>query len=164
VIGELYFGNMFGFMQNSHDHGNYIESLDNLIPPMCVAAVGPSYLRGFLLTGLPMVSAKAKKAMSAIGHISTAAKDCVGRRLRGEDDVERRDILNQLLDIVASKGEKDDFQVPEVEQEAYSGLLVTTTVQTEVRLTCAQVRWLGHYGDCTSCGFVLPHEGSGSLP
>ncbi len=35
VIGELYFGRMFGFMAYSHDHENYIHSLDTLMPLVC---------------------------------------------------------------------------------------------------------------------------------
>ncbi|GAB7353809.1 hypothetical protein MBLNU459_g4187t1 [Dothideomycetes sp. NU459] len=129
VVGELYFGRMFGFMQHRHDHGNYIESLDALIPGICATAVSASYARPLILASsllLPTV----RKGLKAIDHIAAAAKACVARRVEeqscagagADGGVPRRDLLQQLLEIQQSKGEKVDFGRGEVEQEAYVAL------------------------------------------
>lgn len=55
VIGELYFGSMFGFLENSHDHGGWIESLDLLMPVICVSAVAPPILRYLILASSVLI-------------------------------------------------------------------------------------------------------------
>lgn len=128
VIGELYFGRMFGFMQHSHDHGDYIEALDALMPTICVSAVSASYARPFIMASSLLIPG-VRKGLKAIDHIAAAAKSCVATRVQAESgtagDEEtgpRRDILQQLLEIQQTKGEKVDFGIGEVELEAYVGL------------------------------------------
>ncbi len=41
VVGELFFGHEFGFMENRHDHEDYIQSLDILLPAVVTASVLP---------------------------------------------------------------------------------------------------------------------------
>jgi hypothetical protein len=63
---------MFGFMQHNHDYGNYIQSLDTLLPPLIVACVLPSYSRFFLpIAGAILPSAR--KAAKSLGLIVKAA-------------------------------------------------------------------------------------------
>lgn len=124
VIGELYFGRMFGFMEHSHDHENYIHSLDTLMPILLTSAVAPTYTRPLILTS-SIFSGAVRQALKAIEHIANAARGCVGERMQGSTDGEeshRRDILHQLLEITYTKGEKVDFGIREVEYEAYVGL------------------------------------------
>ena len=124
VIGELYFGRMFGFMQDRHDYGSYISSLDQLLPPMVVNAVAPTYIRPFILPSALLVP-KTYKAVSSLKHIANAAKTCVEtRRKQMEDGQEpiRNDILNKMFAVRNEKGDKCDFQIPEIEQEAYVAL------------------------------------------
>jgi hypothetical protein len=124
VIGELYFGRMFGFMENAHDHGNYIASLDTLMPVVCLNGIAPAYTRPFIL-GSSIFSANVRRGLKAIDHIAAAAKRCVAQRIQsissGNANL-RRDILHQLLEITQSKGKEVDFGVHEVEYEAYVGL------------------------------------------
>ncbi len=47
VVGELFFGRQFGFMRDEHDYGQYIKSLDTLLPGIALSAVLPSYIRLF---------------------------------------------------------------------------------------------------------------------
>lgn len=124
VVGELFFGQMFGFLENAHDHESYIESLDTLIPAITTAAVAPSYIRPIILTSA-ILNPAARRALKAIDHIAAAARICVAKRREktvGDDSSARHDLLHQLLGIVREKGEKVDFGVPEVEYEAYVAL------------------------------------------
>ena len=124
VIGELYFGRMFGFMEHSRDHENYIRSLDTLMPVVCLSAIAPSYSRPLILASA-VFSSSARQALRALDHIAAAARGCVAKRrasTAGGETSTRRDLLHQLLEITETKGEKVDFGVHEVEYEAYVGL------------------------------------------
>ena len=115
---------MFGFMEKSHDHDNYIHSLDTLLPVVCLSAIAPSYARPFLFASA-IFSPSVRRALKALDHIAAAARGCVAERQEstaaGKTSI-RRDLLHQLLEIAQTKGEKVDFGVHEVEYEAYVGL------------------------------------------
>ncbi|KIY01582.1 uncharacterized protein Z520_03134 [Fonsecaea multimorphosa CBS 102226] len=124
VIGELYFGGMFGFMENASDYGNYITSLDTLMPVLCLSGIAPAYTRPFIL-GSAIFSSNVRKALKAIDHIAAAARQCVAKRLEGVsagNPILRRDILQQLLEISQKKADEVEFGVHEVEFEAYVAL------------------------------------------
>ncbi|KAH0841174.1 hypothetical protein AYO21_06936 [Fonsecaea monophora] len=121
VVGELYFGKMFGFMEHRTDYESYIQSLDALLPVLTETGLAPTYMRPFIL-GTSLLSPTVRKALKAIDHIAQAARDCVNRRLQalstGSEDV-RTDLLQQLFDISQEKGEKYDFKVGEIQYESY---------------------------------------------
>ncbi len=107
-------------MQDRYDFGTYIESLDNLLPPMTVASVSPSYIRPFIFP-TALVFPATRKAIEGLKNIRKAATDCVTRR-RQEMEIgkeSRRDILDKLFAVKAEKGEKVDFGIDEIEQESY---------------------------------------------
>lgn len=126
VIGELYFGRMFGFMEDRTDHGSYIASLDALLPVLTITALAPTYTRPILFA-MSALSPKIRKALSAIEHIAQAARDCVSSRSNalsiGNIDL-RKDLLAQLFHISKEKGEKIDFGIGEIQYEAYVALCV----------------------------------------
>lgn len=126
VIGELYFGSMFGFLQKSEDHHGWIHSLDLLMPFLCTCAVAPTSFRPFILTSA-LVIPGGLKALKAVENIGTSARECVAKRLkkspRSETREKRDDIAQQLLDIQAEKGAKVDFGMGDIEQEAFVALL-----------------------------------------
>lgn len=126
VIGELYFGNMFGFLEKSHDHGGWIASLDLLMPFMCVSAVAPSLVRPLILASSVFIPA-ARRALKAFHDIGVATRNCVAKRFdqeqtTGSEASRRTDIMQQLYDIYVEKGSKAQFEIGDVEQEAYAAL------------------------------------------
>lgn len=115
---------MFGFMENSHDYGNYIESLDTLMPVICLSGIAPTYVRPLILISA-IFSAGVRKALKAIDHIAAAAKNCVTERVEIASSGKphpQHDLLHQLLEIANKKGAQVDFGIPEVQKEAYVGL------------------------------------------
>jgi type IV secretory pathway TrbL component len=120
VIGEIFFGDMFGFLENSEDHGAYIASLDALMPVLCIAAIAPGYLRP-LIMGSAIVIPAAFKAIKAIDGIRKAAVDATNKRLKDIEmsSARRGDMLQQLFDVVREKGEKVNFNTSEATLEAY---------------------------------------------
>jgi len=121
VIGELYFGRMFGFMENSHDHEGWIHSLELLMPFLCLTAVAPSYVRPLILSSAIVVPGSLR-ALKAIDNIAVAANSCVAQRFEEVSTVEtppRSDLLQQLYTIYREKGDKIDFKMGEIKLEAY---------------------------------------------
>ncbi|KAF2195063.1 cytochrome P450 [Zopfia rhizophila CBS 207.26] len=120
VIGEIFFGRMFGFMENSHDHGVFIASLDALMPVLCIAAIGPAYLRP-LVTGSASAIPAALKAAKSVDDIRKAAIAATNQRKKDIEDgvVPRNDLLQQLFGIVREKGEKVNFTHNEATLESW---------------------------------------------
>lgn len=129
VIGELYFGNMFGFLEHSHDQGGWIASLDLLMPFICVSGVAPLVLRPLILASSVFIPA-ARKALKAFQDIGIATRKCVATRF-DQDDItrseaatsRRTDIMQQLHDIHINEDSKIQLEIGDVEQEAYAALL-----------------------------------------
>ena len=121
AIGELFFGQMFGFMRQSEDHESYIKSLDTLLPVLCTVAVAPSYTSPLILMS-SILNPMVRKALKAVDHIAAAAQRCVNQRTKENSEesvgLRRRDPMQQLLDIAQGKEEKVDFDVGEVQYEA----------------------------------------------
>lgn len=160
MIGELYFGNAFGFLATGKDYGDWIGSLDLLLPFLCATAVAPSYIRPLILAS-SLVVPGSLKALKAIDNIGVSARRCVAERFdkTSKDEESRRtDILEQLYDIHEEKGEKVDFQLGDIQQEAYVALLVYHIVCSWFRdVLTSPSRFAG--SDTTAIGFrsVLYH-------
>ncbi|KAF1939453.1 cytochrome P450 [Clathrospora elynae] len=123
VIGEIFFGGMFGFLENSEDHGAFIASLDALMPVLCISGIGPAHLRPFIMCSAIFIPA-AFRAVKAIDGIRKAAVDAAGKRIKEIEvgAVPRTDMLQQLFDIVREKGEKVNFSSREATLEAYAAM------------------------------------------
>ncbi|KAI0482569.1 cytochrome P450 oxidoreductase [Xylariaceae sp. FL0804] len=124
VIGEMYFGRAFGFLEKSEDHNRWIHSLDLLMPFLCTTCVAPSFLRP-LIMGSALVVPGALTALKSIGATNAAAKEVVRQRLARGPEVEgkqRTDLLEQLYAIHIEKGSKVDFGIGDIEQEAWVAL------------------------------------------
>ncbi|KAF4464320.1 pisatin demethylase, partial [Fusarium albosuccineum] len=124
VIGQLFFSQMFGFMKDRHDYGNYIKSLDTLLPILTAASVVPTYLRTPFFLGGAVVPG-IFKALKSVKAIEIAAEHCVRQRqqLVGNGIAgDKNDILEDLFDIWANKGEKVDFGLTEIKVEVYVAL------------------------------------------
>lgn len=80
VVGELFYGRQFGFMETRSDYEGYIKSLDTLLPAVAAASVLPSYVRPFQVLGhlLPQVH----KALVCYDNIVIAAKQTVNNRMQ----------------------------------------------------------------------------------
>ncbi|EOA91723.1 uncharacterized protein SETTUDRAFT_152774 [Exserohilum turcica Et28A] len=124
VVGEIFFGSMFGFLEHSKDHEAYIASLDALMPVLCVAAVASNYMRP-LVMGSAIAIPVVFKALKALESIRNAAVIATKKRVKEVEDgkVPRNDMLQQLFDIVQEKGEKANFSGREVTLEAYVAML-----------------------------------------
>jgi hypothetical protein len=122
VVGELFFGERFGFMEDSHDYGGYVASCDAFLPILTAAGVSSPAVRNIIL-GSSLFSSAARGGLKGIDHIAASARGCVATRLSanasGKSKTGRTDLLHHLLEIARNKGEAVDFGKGEVEYEAY---------------------------------------------
>ncbi|KAJ9606160.1 hypothetical protein H2200_009121 [Cladophialophora chaetospira] len=140
VIGELFFGRTFGFMQQSHDHEALIASLDAFLPVLSTVSVASSYYRPFMLISA-LLSSSRRKAVGVMTLFANTARRIVVQRREAEtqehaDDKIRRDLLKQLLDIVRDKGEKVDFGFGDVAREAHIALFAGSDTTAIVLRSC----------------------------
>ncbi|KAF5008659.1 hypothetical protein FDECE_5071 [Fusarium decemcellulare] len=111
-------------MKDRHDYGNYIRSLDTLLPVLTAASVMPTYLRTPFFLGGAVVPG-IFKALKSVKAIEIAAEQCVQQRqylVSNGIAGEKNDILADLFDISTNKGEKVDFGLTEIKVEVYVAL------------------------------------------
>lgn len=114
---------MFGNLEHSEDHGNYMASMETLLPLICISAVAPSYLRPVIMASALVLPAT-YSAVRALNDLRKAAVAAANKRLQDLEDgvVHRSDMLQQLFDIVQTKGEKVNFTHKEATLEAWVAL------------------------------------------
>ncbi|PIA92186.1 Benzoate 4-monooxygenase [Cercospora beticola] len=130
IIGELFFGQAFGFLETGSDFGRWIGTLDRLMPVLIVVAMLPNAFRPFYLIFCIMF-ASTRASLKDFEGVATTAKNYVGRRedMMKSEDIEasasnkRRDILTKLFELRAHRGEKEDFGIADIQQEGYVNIL-----------------------------------------
>jgi hypothetical protein len=159
VIGELYFGKQFGFI--GLDYGTYIESLDILFPIITLCCVAPSYLRSLFLV-FTTLNPAVRKAARGYGKIVLALKNRVAERQcqldQGKSNL--KGILAMLFDIRNNKGDEEDFQIPEIEQEAWLAMYVDPFCSKQCgpqRLTTPQCSFAGSETTAIAMKSILYH-------
>lgn len=122
VLGDLFFGKPFGFLETSSDYGNWIAALDRMIPVLCTMGVLPaSYRTPYILIGTLWKSLR--QALRDLGQLTVLAKRLVREREEQGGRSRRRDVLEKLFEVRREKGEREDFGVGDVVMESYVNLL-----------------------------------------
>lgn len=117
MVGELFFGQQFGFMRDEHDYGRYIEALDTLLPGIALSCVLPAYLRPFHST-IGLLFPTIRKSISGFDEIRAAARYWTNIRqeqMNKGTAIGRVDLLDKLFKI---KEKKDEFEIADVQNEA----------------------------------------------
>ena len=124
VLGELFYGKMFGFMGKRTDVGNYMKAIDALLRAFTIGGTLPSYLTKFYILFTILISPSARGALGAIKHIENASKAAVQRRQQEieERKDEKRDMLRKMLEINKQKGDEIDFTYQHIYVESHSSL------------------------------------------
>ncbi|KAK2731396.1 pisatin demethylase [Colletotrichum kahawae] len=121
IIGELFYGRAFGFVDEGKDQNDWIKSLDKMIPFVCLMGVAPPILRPFVGIGCMLTSAgkEIAKGVKNIGESSARLmKDAYESRL----EAPRTDMAQQVFTIYEKSGDKFDYRWGDVEQESYGAL------------------------------------------
>lgn len=124
VLGELFYGKMFGFMSERTDIGNYMKAIDSLLPAFTIGGTVPSYLTKLYLVSTILFSPSVRGALGAVKHIENASEAAVKRRKQEieENKDDKRDMLRKMLEINADRGEKINFTYLHICVESHSSL------------------------------------------
>ena len=116
MIGELFFGHQFGFMQDEHDYGRYIGSLDTLLPGIALSCVLPSYIRLFH-SSLGMLFPTIRNSIQGFDKIRAAGRhwtDIRQEQMKAQQ-VDRVDLLDKFFRI---KQAREGWDIPDIQNEA----------------------------------------------
>lgn len=123
MIGELYFGKKFGFMEERADYGTYMESVWNLVSVVAWVSMLPSYAQKAVLAG-GFVIPSVRRGMTIMMNMFKIAKQRVAERQNDlkEGNPTRQDLLGKSLAIHHERGEKENFLLEDAEVESYTAL------------------------------------------
>ena len=124
VLGELFYGKMFGFMSERTDIGNYMKAIDSLLPAFTIAGTLPSYLTKLYLVSTILFSPSVRGALGAVKQIENASEAAVKRRKQEmvENKEDKRDMLRKMLEINADRGEQINVTYGHICVESHSSL------------------------------------------
>ena len=124
VLGELFYGKMFGFMSERTDIGNYMKAIDSLLPAFTIGGTVPSYLTKLYFLSTVLFSPSVRGALGAVKHIENASEAAVRRRKQEieENKDDKRDLLRKMLEINADRGEKINFTYEHICVESHSSM------------------------------------------
>jgi hypothetical protein len=80
VLGELFYGKMFGFMNERTDIGGYMKAINSLLPAFTIGGTVPSYLTKLYLLFTILISPSVRGALGAVKKIEDASRAAVGKR------------------------------------------------------------------------------------
>jgi hypothetical protein len=117
IIGELFFGKAYGFLDQERDIDNLMAAAAAVAPFEGMMGMAPSWLNPFMVWMLAIPSIA--RGVMNFRKVKAVGKKVVAERLRAvQSHAETRtDMLGKMLKIVWEKGEKYDWSVEDVEQE-----------------------------------------------
>lgn len=124
VLGELFYSEVFGFMRQRTDIGNYMKAIGSLLPVFTIRVIIPSYLRKPYLISTKLFSPSIRAALGAVKHLENAPKAAVqGRKeeLEATQD-HKQDMFRKMLDISADRREEVRFTCYDIVVESHSSL------------------------------------------
>ncbi|KNG50002.1 meiotically up-regulated gene 56 protein [Stemphylium lycopersici] len=126
-IGVAFFGQAFGFLQDSIDYRGYIHAVHLAMPFLTLLTVTPYYARPLLLL-VALCIPQLLRAVLAVEDIKeTAIRETKTAMERTSEAAGKRtDIVSQLLAIVQEKGEKVNYSHKEITSDAWVGITSVT--------------------------------------
>lgn len=111
-------------MSERTDIGNYIKSIDSLLPAFTIGGTVPSYLTKLYFLSTVLISPSVRGALGAVKHIENASESAVKKRqqelIENKDD--KHDVLRKMLEINADRGEKINFTYQHICVESHSSM------------------------------------------
>ncbi|CAF3430773.1 unnamed protein product [Fusarium graminearum] len=105
IIGELFYGHAFGFVDEGKGQNDWIKSLDKMIPFVCLMGVGPRILRPFIGLGT-MLSSTGEEIRNGVKNIGESSSRLMEEAYASRIEAPRTDMAQQ----------------GDVEQESYGAL------------------------------------------
>ncbi|KAL9087907.1 MAG: hypothetical protein Q9165_006469 [Trypethelium subeluteriae] len=123
VIGELFFGKSYGFLEQEQDVGDLMATTGTVAPFEAMMGIGPSWFKPFMMwmLAVPSIARGIKNMKRAKVEGQKKVADRISEVERGQHT--RGDMLGKLLSYVWEKGEKVDWTVQDVEQECFVAMV-----------------------------------------
>lgn len=147
VVGELYFGSKFGFLETGKDVGGWIQTTAMGMSVFLTIANLPMLLRmPYIL--FSMLWSSFRDAVHRMANLERVAQDKVEERRRNMEASDgasslqsrRKDILAKLFELHHTKGEKEDFSIADIELEGNVGVFAgSDTTAIALRATVHQI-------------------------
>ena len=122
VIGELFFGRMFGFIDERKDIGGYMGAVDIILPHAIRMGVLWEWMRPFQILLVPF-SSSLRHGITVFNNLAAESRRLVDERVGTKS--ERTDMLAKLLKVAADKS--PDFDVTDVYTEAYTAMYAASS-------------------------------------
>lgn len=128
VIGRVQYGQMLGFLKTGTDVGRWMESVNNALPLLHVAATAPKYMLAPIMISAMLIPGMAKN-FGAVGEITAQAKQVTEERMKGEEkeggtkNVQGPDVMSQLFAIMRARGSEVGFTHREITLESWAGII-----------------------------------------
>jgi hypothetical protein len=121
VVGAVFFGSPFGFLETSSDYGNYIAAVHTALPLNSVVAMAPLWIRRYLLQVGVMIPKVLKAIIATDGVRKTAVRETgVAQERTSNANANRTDVLSQLLSIMREKN--DCLTIKEIHVEMWAAV------------------------------------------
>ncbi|RYO34967.1 hypothetical protein AA0111_g3638 [Alternaria arborescens] len=122
VVGAVFFGSPFGFLETSSDYGNYIAAVHTALPLNSVVAMAPLWIRRYLLQVGVMIPKVLKAIIATDGIRQTAVRETgVAQERTSNANANRTDVLSQLLSIMREKN--DCLTIKEIHVEMWAAVI-----------------------------------------
>jgi hypothetical protein len=119
IIGELFFGKMYGFLDQERDIDNLMAAAAAVAPFEGMMGMAPTWLKPFMvwMIAIPNIA----RGVMNFQKVKVTGRKVVADRMKAVENGEetRKDMLGKMLSIVWEKGEKYDWSVQDVEQECF---------------------------------------------
>ena len=119
IIGELFFGKAYGFLEQERDIDNLMAAAAAVAPFEGMMGVAPTWLTPFMvwMLAIPNIA----RGVMNMQKVKVTGKKVVADRMREVESQEqtRKDMLGKMLSIVWENDEKYDWTVQDVEQECF---------------------------------------------
>ncbi|RAH70080.1 cytochrome P450 [Aspergillus aculeatinus CBS 121060] len=104
VLGELFYGRMFGMMRENRDLHDIGRAVDAMLPAFAVGGTLPSYLQQAFLISTYLLSNSLRDAVTASKMVETVSIQAVEQRIRELKDKDnqlnrKHDMLRKMLEI-----------------------------------------------------------------
>jgi hypothetical protein len=124
VLGELFYGRSFGMMRERKDVGDYMKSIQALLPMFTIGGSLPSYLSQLYLLSTIIFSPSLRGAVGAAQNLvkfSIAAVKAHAQELE-ENTNDKQDMLRKMIEISTDRGEKINFTHEHIFLESHISL------------------------------------------
>ncbi len=121
VIGELFFSQHFGFLENKADHNGWISAIDDMSVGLPLLAVAPPYARP-VMRALAACIPNVARSLSAYQMFEVAAEWWMTEKISAATAEERGDMFGRVLKILKENGHEVDYGPIEVKAEVHTAL------------------------------------------